>query len=354
MYISFNDGDTWQSLQLNLPQVPITDLAIKNDNLIAATQGRSFWMIDDLTVFHQMSDEIANSEVYLFKPMDSYRMGGGNGATSKTAGTNHPGGVLVHYYLKDTSAQDTIALSFREPDGTIIKTFSTHPNQDENESKLEPKPGLNQLNWNMRYEGAKTFPGMIMWWATTQGPIAAPGNYQVVMNVNNQEMEQSFALLKDPRVSSSQEDLEAQFEFLIKVRDKLTETHEAIINIRKVRGQINDVIKKSDGNEAITAQGKEILEKIKTIEEALYQTKNESNQDPLNFPIRLNNKLGHLGSLMGVGDFRPTDQAEAFYGEVTAAIDEYLVELDAIFEKDIKAFNETVYQEKIEAVKLED
>ncbi|MFY0687395.1 MAG: glycosyl hydrolase [Cyclobacteriaceae bacterium] len=355
MYISFDDGASWKPFQQNLPIVPITDLTIKNNNLIAATQGRSFWIIDDLTVLHQLNDEVKNKSHYLFKPMDSYRLGGGNGRTSKTAGTDHPGGALVHYFIKDTAASDTISLSFHEADGDLIKKFSTHPDKKENESALNVKPGLNMINWNMRYEGAKDFPGMILWWATTQGPKAIPGTYQVKMNVNGQETLTDFELLKDPRSSATQADLQAQFDFLMNVRDKLTEANQAVIDVRKARTQIKDVMSKA-GDDATEIQelGKAIMKDMKVIEEALYQTKNESRQDPLNYPIRLNNKVGHLASLMGIGDNRPTDQAVAFYEEVSSAIDEQTKALDEILGDRIEEFNQAVYESKIKAVKLED
>ena len=206
----------------------------------------------------------------------------------------------------------------------------------------------------MQYNGASSFPGMILWAASTRGPLAFPGSYQVSMKTNNNEQTQSFELIKDPRVSSSQEDLQAQFDFLIKVRDKLTDANDAVKDIRQARAQIKDVIKKSGDVEEISSLGKSILEEMKAIEEALYQTQNESGQDPLNFPIRLNNKVGHLNSLMGIGEFRPTDQAEAFYQEVATKIDEQTSLLAEILTNRIADFNEAVYNNRIEAVKLED
>lgn len=353
MYVSFDDGTSWKPFQMNLPIVPITDLTIKNNNLIAATQGRAFWLIDDLTPLHQLNSEVAGKKHHLFKPMDSYRMGGGNGRTSKTAGTNHPGGVLVNYFVKDTAKTDTITISFHEADGDLIKRYSTYPNKKEKEGSLDVKPGLNTMNWNMQYDGAKTFDGMILWWASTGGPMATPGEYKVNMTVNGTETIHDFKLLKDPRGSATLEDLQAQFDFMIKVRDKLTETHEGIINIRKAKAQINDVMKKAD-NEDISALGKEIIKEMSEIEKTLYQTKNESGQDPLNFPIRLNNKLGHLASLAGVGDNRPTDSTLEFYDEVTALIDEQLAMLNTIFETRIAEFNQKVKEAEVDAVKLDE
>jgi len=353
MYISFDDGASWQPFQMNLPMVPITDLAVKDDNLIAATQGRSFWMIDDLTPLHQLPEAKGKSH-YLFKPMDSYRMGGGNGRESKTAGINHPGGVIVNYFVKDTAKTDTISISFHESDGDLIKKYTTHPNKKEEDGSLEVKPGFNSMNWDMEYPGAKTFDGMILWWATTGGPTATPGDYKVKMTVNGKEIIQDFKLLADPRASASQADYDAQFDFLIKVRDKLTETHEAIINIRKAKAQINDVLSKVDENEELKEHGKAIIEAMSEIEKTLYQTKNESGQDPLNFPIRLNNKLGHLASLSGVGNFKPTDSSLAFYDEVAGKIDEQLEMLNKIFGSRINEFNRMVKEANVDAVQLDE
>ncbi|MEO1254852.1 MAG: hypothetical protein AAFY41_08210 [Bacteroidota bacterium] len=350
MYVSFNDGASWQPFQMNLPIVPITDLAIKDNNLIAATQGRSFWLIDDLTPLHQLK-EVGNKSHYLFKPMDTWRMSGGNGNTSKKAGTNHPGGVLVNYFVKDTAATDTIAISFHESNGELIKAFSTYPDKEKKEGSLEVKEGFNTMNWNLRYEGAKKFDGMILWWATTQGPIAPPGSYTVKMTVNGKESMQDFLLKGDPRSESTQADYQAQFDFLIKVRDKLSETNQAIIDIRKAKKQINDVMKKAD-NDEISELGKAINKDMSEIEKALYQTQNESGQDPLNFPIRLNNKLGHLGSLMGMGNNRPTNSALEFYDEVTALINEQLSALKTIFNTRIDEFNKAVKAADVDAVKL--
>ncbi|MFT5954975.1 MAG: photosystem II stability/assembly factor-like uncharacterized protein [Cyclobacteriaceae bacterium] len=354
MYISFDDGASWKPFQQNLPIVPITDLTIKENQLIAATQGRSFWMIDDLTPLHQLTTNIASSSSYLFQPMKTYRMGGGNNATSKTEGTNHPGGALVHFYVRDTVSSDTVKIAFKEKGGDLIKTFSTFPDEEENESKLEVSPGLNRINWDMRYKGASTFPGMILWSASTRGPVAVPGIYDVEMSINGQMINQSFELVKDPRSSASQADLQAQFDFMMQVRDKLSEANDAVSDIRTVRRQVNDVLKKAGENQSLKDLGKAMLDDMKTIEEALYQTQNESGQDPLNFPIRLNNKVGHLASLMGIGDNRPTDQAIAFYQEVSSEIDQQISALGDIFGTRIDAFNKAVIDNRIEAVKLED
>ena len=353
MYISFDNGSSWKPFQQNLPIVPITDLAIKDNNLIAATQGRSFWIIDDLTVLHQLSPALEQRAFHLYKPMNAYRMEGGNGQTSKTAGTNHPGGVLIHYFVQDTAQSDTIRISFKEMNGDLIKTYSTHHDKEANESKLNVKPGLNQFSWDMRYQGAKTFPGMILWSAATSGPKAIPGKYQVELKINNEVIQREFEIIADPRKSASQADLMAQFNFLIKVRDKLSAANQGIIDIRAIKPQINAL---SDKIEAQHEDIEKLISKISTdlkrIEENLYQTQNESGQDPLNFPIRLNNKVGHLGSIMGIGDNKPTDQALKFYDEVGAEIDAELAQLEKIKTEDLDVLNKMINNQKIKAVKI--
>ncbi len=352
MYISFDDGASWSSFQLNLPIVPITDLAIKNDNLIAATQGRAFWIIDDLTPLHQLNNQVANSNYHLFNPMPSYRMAaGGRGRPSKVAGENHPGGVMVYYYLKSVNDSSKISLEFMEADGTVIKTFSSTAKKPQ--KKLAAKEGLNRFVWNMRYEDAESFDGLIMWWASVTGPMAKPGNYKVKLTVEGQSMEAPFEILPDPRATATPADYAAQFDFLIKVRDKLSETHEAIKQIRVAREQINKVTETMQGKEeykALTEEAKRILAEMKAIEEALYQTKNRSGQDPLNFPIRLNNKLAHLSSQAGIGNNPPTSQVEAVRQEITKAIDHELTSLNKIMTRDIPALNQQIKETGIDYI----
>lgn len=354
IYISFNDGENWQSFQMNLPIVPVTDLTIKNDNLIAATQGRSFWMIDDLTPLHQLNDKVANSNSYLYQPMPSWRIGGRGGFESLTAGTNHPSGVMIHFYLKEKNEKDKISLEIFEQDGDLIKKYSTQPNRKDKEEKLKAEEGMNRFVWNMRYPGADRFQGMILWAASMSGPQALPGVYTAKLKVNDEVHETTFEILKDPRNNASMADLQEQFDFLISVRDKLSETHNAITKIREARKQINLVTSKMKGDDfkEVKEKAKAILKSMKEVEETLYQTNNQSRQDPLNFPIRLNNKLGHLNSLASSGDYKPTASAIAFKKEVTALIDAELNKLKEVFENEVTAFNKMVKEKEVDAVIL--
>ncbi len=357
MYLSFDDGASWRPFQQNMPVVPITDLTIKNDNLIAATQGRSLWIIDDLTLLHQLNEKVTNSTAYLYQPMPSYRMDGGQAENPRSAGTNHPGGVMVHYYLKNKlDTTQVVKLEFLAPDGKPIRSFATNA-EDKKLQLKDQKQGLNRFVWDMRYEGAKDFEGMVLWWAGLQGPKVVPGEYKVRMTVGDQVQEQPFVIMADPRLEASQEDLQAQFDFLKSVTDKVSESHTAIGEIRNVRKQLEGLKSriKADSAMADVVKAADALDKKMTaVEEALYQTKNRSGQDPLNYPIRLTNKLAHLNSLYGMSDSRPPTQAYAFMEEVNKAIDAELAKWYQLREQELKAFNELVRQKQVDAVKLSD
>ena len=354
MYISFDDGVSWKPFQMNLPIVPITDLAIKNDNLIAATQGRSIWIIDDLTPLHQLTQEVASAKQYLYQPMPSYRMQGRGGISSKTEGTNHPGGVLTYFYLADTPDEEAeVTLEYLEMDDNPIKKFSTKA--EEKDEKLTVKKGMNLFNWNMRYSDAKSFDGLIMWAGSTRGPQAVPGTYKVKLTVGEEQMVQRFEILKDPRSSSSIAQIQQQFDFLMQVRDKLSETHQTILDIRDARSQMETLTKriKEDSVYADIVKACEALdEEMTEIENKLYQTKNRSNQDPLNFPIQLNNKLAHLGALGGRGDFPPTDQSIDFYREVSGKIDSQISKWEQLKSTKLPEINEMVRQKQVDAIIL--
>ncbi len=351
MYISFDDGNSWKPFQLDLPLVPITDLALKNDNLVVATQGRSLYIIDDLTPLHQLDNTVAEASYYLYQPMPSYQMSGGGGYQSKTAGENHPGGVMTYYYLADHPDTMKVRLDYLEMNGEVIKTFSTDPEEDQ--EKLEVSAGMNQFNWNMRYADAKRFDGLIMWAAGTSGPRAVPGTYKVRLTVGEESMEQEFDILKDPRSESSLEDLQAQFDFLMKVRDKVSETHQTIIDIRDVRDQMKQLtqrIKEDSTYKDIVKACTSLDEKMTQIENELYQTKNKSRQDPLNYPIKLNNKLAHVGSLSNVGDYPPTDQAEAFYREMSTKIDDQIQQWEKLKGEELPKINQMVRDKQVDAI----
>ena len=351
MYISFDDGISWNSFQLNLPLVPITDLTIKNNNLIAATQGRSLWLIDDLTPLHQLNKEVNNASMKLFKPIDSYRMGSPGRGTPRNAGKNHHNGVEVFFNIDDKILDDntSVTLEFLDNEKKLIKKYDNQ--SDENALNINGEK--NSFVWNMRYDDAKGFDGLVMWAASLRGPIASPGQYYVKLTVNEKSEEQSFNILKDPRSNSTDEDLKEQFDFLLSVRDKVSDIHQTIIDIRSSRSQLIDLKSKiSDKYPDMENSISDVISRITLIEEKLYQTKNRSGQDPLNFPIRLNNKLAHLTSVASVGNFKPTDQMYNVRDELIGLIDKELKMWEDIKENDLVKLNSTILENNIQLITI--
>ncbi len=343
LYVSFNDGDDWQSFQLNLPIVPVTDLAVKENDLIVATQGRSFWVLDDLTTVHQTNNELASNDTWLYQPRPSYLMGGSQGSRSKTAGQNAPGGVPLRFRLTDTTDSTKVTIRILESDGDIVGTFG-----EGTDSSIEVEDGLNQWVWNLRYEAAESFDGIILWGGGMQGPRAVPGEYQARLIVGEDSMAVPFTLLADPRSDATAADLQEQFDFLSSIRDKLTETHKAIKQIRKARTDIKSVTSRTEDQE-IKDAAKELTKNLTDVEETLYQTKSKSSQDPLNFPIRLNNRLSGIVGGASSGS-RPTDQAVAVKEEIISLINEQLDLLKELMENDLSTFNDMVREKDVPAV----
>lgn len=352
MYISFNNGKNWKPFQLNLPIVPITDLTIKENNLIVATQGRSLWIIDDLTVLHQLYD--GKNSTKLFKPKDTYRMRGGSRAGSKTTGTNHPNGVITYFNLKEYKTDDEVSLTYFDTRGDTIKTFST---KNKKENILKVDKGGNQFVWNMTYDGAELLPGMILWSASLRGPRATPGQYKVSLNVNGNIMSRPFTVLADPRAESTLAEMKQQFEFIKDVNQTMDDAHQSIKKIRLINKKLSafEAQYKNDASvKELVAKAKELREKFTKVEEALYQTKNRSGQDPLNFPIRLTNKLGHLNALVSRGDFPPTAQDIAVKNELSGKIKQELGAFNKLVNDEIKSFNASFNAKNLNYLSLED
>jgi len=351
IYISMDDGENWEPFQLNLPTVPVTDLALKDDDLIVATQGRSFWVLDDLTLLHQWDDNTVKSDMHLFNSRPVYRgLSGGRGRASATAGANPEAGVPLQFWLRDKPEDIEVSLEIKDAQGQLVKRYATKPGKDKDEEKLNLKSGMNTVRWNTRYAGAETFDGLVLWAGGTQGPAAMPGSYSAEIKAGEQSQKIEFEILKDPRLEVTPEEYQAQFDFLLGIRDKLTETHLAIKKIRDVRDQINVLksrIKKDEAYAELIKQGEAIVKKLTEIEETLYQTKSRSGQDPLNFPIRLNNRLSGLVSVVSSADGPPTRQAIEVHDMVVKEIDQQLKELQVVFDDDVQQFNNAIQAQSV-------
>ncbi len=390
VYFSIDDGARWRPLRMNLPGrmaegakpeeneskgalpiVPVTDLVVQGQDLVVATQGRSFWILDDVEPLRQMAAE-APAGAQLFTPSPAVLFGGAVGTGA--VGRNPPNGAMIQYHLaSEPKENEEITLEFLDAAGKSIRKFSSKPKSAEEgeesgpgggpggarrEPKLPARAGLNRFAWDMRHPEASRFKGMILWGGGLSGPTVVPGTYQARLTAGGASVTRSFEVRKDPRLSTTPEDYKKRFDLHLAIRDKLTETHDAITRLRDVREQLKAVSERSriasrdtaSRDTAIAAASRALVEKITSVEEALYQTKNKSSQDPLNYPIRLNNKLSNLVGVVNSADAAPTDQAIAVHREVTSRIDDELAKLRKLLGEDLVAFNRLVREREIPAV----
>jgi photosystem II stability/assembly factor-like uncharacterized protein len=271
IYVSFDTGKNWQSFQNNLPLVPITDLVVKDRHLIAATQGRSFWIVDDITPLFELHATF-NKNVHVFAPKPTWLMAGGYYGKSKTAGENHPNGAIIHYYLPyvDTAA-NTYALRFKDANGTVVREFST---KAENKNNLwTPKEGSQRFVWDMRTDGVDAVDGMVLWWVVRGGAHVLPGKYTVEMQIGDEILTVSLQINIDPRLDISAEELQQRYDFLIRVRDKMNEMNTAIKEMREVRSQITSLKSKVE-DESLKNDLDSLFEKNMNIEKNLSSTLN--------------------------------------------------------------------------------
>jgi photosystem II stability/assembly factor-like uncharacterized protein len=398
VYISFDDGAHWKSLQLNLPVAPVNDLVIKNTDLVVATHGRSFWVLDDITPLEQYEESIAQQEAHLFTPAPANHtvFGGSFFRPSGSVGQNPPAGAVISYWLKtslkkptkapaagaegaaakgeaaassdqkegDASEPPKVTLEILDASGKVIRNYpkKEEPGDEDEEffrrGKTEGLPvdaGLNRFVWDLRYEGATKVPHAPLWGGSTEGPEALPGMYQVRLTVLGKSYTAPLEIKADPRLKISQEDLGKQFDLLLKIRDKVTETDDTIIQIRDLREQINTMntrLKNDPRAKAIADQGKALDKKMTEVEEALIQTKAKSGQDVLNFPVRLNNHLVALSGVVGSADSAPTKQSYEVFEMLSKDLDEQMAKWKAILSTDLAAYNNLVKQQEVPALIL--
>jgi len=374
MYISFDDGNSWKPFQLNLPITSIRDLRIKDNDLIVATHGRSFWMIDDLTPLHQLNDDVALSESYLYKPDISYRMqqsGGWGRPNNLLNGVNHPNGIIINYTLKEFNENDYVKIDIVDNNNNLIRSFTNNKEKllslleqpvlnntndieyalsGNNIKSLSPKSGGNKLIWDMRYPGFKSFDGMILYSSPNVGPKAVPGTYKVRLTYNDKVMSQDFEIIKDPRLSNTQNDYLEQFNFLISVRDQVSISNQSIIDIRKIKKDLQYIIDKSSDNKQLTSLINEFSNKLSVIENKIHMTKNQSKQDPLNYGIRINNRLAFLLADSQRGDFPPTDQSIEFFNVIKEELNYELASFNKLLNTYVSQINNMIEDNNIKFI----
>ena len=377
VYVSVDDGESWQPLQLNLPYVPIHDMVVKADDLIVGTHGRAFWVLDDLTPLHEVSSGVHNSGAYLFKPRDAYRfliepnpyatpepgpdkfywLSLGMPATFYTdatpegapvrryldAGPNPPDGVVVTYYLGE-QAEGEVRLVFLDNEGNEIAAASSAP-EDADEVRLSTRQGANRYVWDMRYPGGLRLPDDRIEKRPFQGPLAPPGEYQVRIEVGGETQTQRFRILRDPRITATDADLHEQFEMLIELRDKLTESQREVLRSRAVREQVDQWVRRAEGHsgyERLSEAAADLKEKLLAVEGELVDRPDRTWAEQRNrsslFVKKLNGRLADLIDTVAISHSAPPKQCYDVYALLSGGIDAQLTQLNEIMETDLEGF----------------
>jgi len=351
IYVSFDDGANWQPLRLNLPNTQVSDLVVEGDDVVIATHGRSFYVLDDITALRQLKPQIPGESAHLFRPRPAER--------SVNQG-------VLDYYLKQPV--DKISVQILDGQGQLVRSFEGTAEDDKKkdgasdadaDSEFGPpraKPptrtaGINRFTWDLRYPGAKTFEGLIMWGARPdQGPLAPPGEYHARIIVNGAMQTENLPVVKDPRLPNvSNADLEEQFKLASQVRDKVSEADEMVVLIRAIKKQLKDRAEKAK-NPEINAAAERLESKLTAVEEDVYQVRNRSNQDPLNFPIKLNNQLAALARSIETGDAKPTDASYVVFKELTARLDALKARLDEALKTNLVQVNDLLTGQQMEKI----
>ena len=383
VYVSYDDGGSWQPLRGNLPVVPVHDLAVAYGDLVAATHGRSFWILDDLTPVREAGADAPQNPLRLFTPRPtvlprggrlgppvhddpglSYRPAGALTVTARVegggvpprlldAGENPPAGLVVQYWLQEAPADDAeLRLEFLDAEGRQIRSYTSRkaPEAKAKDGTEAPpvvsaKAGLNRFVWDCRHPGATGLEGVVLWAGNLLGPVVAPGTYTVRLCLGETSAQASFELVPDPRTADdAPEDLAAQTAFLLEVRDEVSRVHAAVARIRRVRADLGawrDRIGSQSGEAADGAKAAiaSLLEALEPIEEALIQPRIKVHEDPLNYPIRLNNKLASLANAAATAPGRPARQAEAVFGALRDQAEAEIARLDALLHATLSDVN---------------
>jgi len=346
--ISYDDGDRWEPLSLNLPDTQISDLIVEANSIAISTHGRGFYILDDIAALRQSGPEI---ETFLFKPADAIR-----GA----------GGATITYLLKKPAEKLTIEIL--DGKGQVAQSIQGvapagrgergRGGAGRGEAEGQPEgqeiggggrgrggvptasmaPGLNRVAWNLTYAGPTTFPGMILWGATTNGPAGLPGAYQVRLTVDGRSQTQPLVVKKHPLRTTSDADLKEQFDLAMQIRDAVSEANNAVIQIRNVKREISERLTKSSDT-PLKAAGDRLTKNLSAIEEDIYQVRNQSGQDPLNFPIKINNRLASLLRVVTTGEGKPIANAPLIFKDLSAELKVQTDRLRQVMTTDLPAFN---------------
>ncbi|HUJ31647.1 MAG TPA: hypothetical protein VLY23_10235 [Candidatus Acidoferrum sp.] len=368
IFVSYDDGGHWQSLQMNLPQAPIDDLVVHDDDLVVATHGRAFWILDDITPLRQLDDKIEGEDVHFFTPRAAYRTRiiSFQVPRSIPVGGNPPSGVIFDYSLKE-APKEPMKLEILDAQGKVIRKYSSKKVEEEgpaSEGEIfrfgggEPLPaekGLNRFEWDLRYEPATKTPGLVVWGGSGQGPVAVPGKYEAKLTVAGKEYKVPVELKEDPRVPVTEADLQKQLELGLKMRDRLSEAHKAVNEMKEVQAQMTALKKRlteedKDKNKEIITAIDDLNKKIEGVEAELVQLKAKAGEDALNFPNGPADQLQALLASVDGSDNAPTAQSYTVFDTLNGPIGTGIAHWKDLKDKDVPALNEKIEKANIPAI----
>ncbi|MYH51217.1 MAG: exo-alpha-sialidase [Gammaproteobacteria bacterium] len=326
VYISFDDGGSWQELNPDLPDIPITDVIPEHDELAMASHGRGFWVLDNIAPLRQIQPGTTGRDLVLFEPAAAYRSANG---------------VVLSWWLADEPGDATLEIV--DASGDVVRTFEPAVEGEERDRWAGPplplEAGLNRLRWDLRTDPPATFPGMILWGVRTMAPAVPPGTYTARLTVGGRTETTDVEVRPHPWITDvTEDDLVAQYEFGVEIRDRVHQANSAVIAIRGVKAQLDARLEASD-DERLAGAGERLRESASAVEADIYQVRNQSNQDPLNFPIRVNNRLANLLSMSEQGDGRPGSGMYAVYEIMVERLDGHLTRLQAVWEDELAEVN---------------
>lgn len=369
VYVSYDDGDHWQSIRLNMPDSPVTDLWVETNDLVATLHGRGFWILDNIGAIRQYGTMPMTTDAVLFKPADAVR-------------SAEP--VFIDYWLKKPAQK--VTLDIVDGKGQVVRSFTGEKAQpkpaapaeqpaapgamakpgtpqagaapevpdDEDNARRPRTPsvdaGFNRFAWDLLSQPIVSFPGMVLWGASSNGPMVLPGAYQVKLTVDGQSQTQPLTVKKHPLRNVSDADLQAQYEIASEIRDKVNEANDAVIQIRRIKKEIADRMAKKPDSDLRTVANR-LTRTLTEVEEDVYQVRNQSNQDPLNFPIRINNRLASLLRVVETGDGRPTSNVIPIFNDVKQELKAQTDKLQQELTTDLPTFNRMATRMGLEAIK---
>jgi photosystem II stability/assembly factor-like uncharacterized protein len=369
VFVSFNDGANWRPLKLNLPTTPIHDLAIKNDDLVVATHGRAFWILDDLSPLRQYTDDVVQKDACLYTPATAYRIQAGAGSphhVSKTSGQNPPAGAVIYYYLKEKPTADSeTKIEILDSFGKVIRQYSSaesnpleeplDPDEKKPEKQIKPEAGLNRFVWDLRYEEAHHVPGYYLWeyGSGARGPVAVPGHYEVRLTAAGQTLTAPFEVKLDPRVNVSHADLEQQFNLLLATRDELSRVYDTVNQIQDVRSQLFGLKQRLPENasaKTIVSAADDLEKKLVAVRDDLINLDISANEDSLAYPPQLDAKLAYLAMDVGSADSAPTEAEQREFEKLKRQSGELIAHWDDLQRRDLAAFQKLAAEGSLSTV----